>query len=143
MPEDHKKLFIADASVLYKWGAFEPELFIQAMSFRRDWVEGKISIAVPAHCFSEISNTLGIKNADFALSFLSNLILSDIEQYQLNISIAGIAFSLMKKYKKISFYDACYHAMAIHINGTFITADAKYYNTVKRKKYIMQLSDYL
>ena len=142
MLEDHSNIFVADASVLYKWAAFEPELFTQAMAFRRAWIQDEITIVVPAHCYTEISNTIGGKNSDFALSFLSNLIFSQIIQYQLSLEVAAIAFNLMKKYKKISFYDACYHALAIHLKGVFVTADDSYFKTTKKEKHIMRLSDY-
>jgi len=48
----------------------------------------------------------------------------------------------MKKYTKISFYDAAYHALALNTGGTFITADKKYYEKTKSEGNIMLLKNY-
>ena len=43
------------------------------------------------------------------------------------------AIYLANKDKKISFYDAAYHALAKHMEATFLTADRKYYELMKKE----------
>ena len=48
---------------------------------------------------------------------------------------------LVKKYPKVSFYDASYHALAKAYEGTFITADKKYYEATKKEGNIKLFSE--
>ena len=77
-----------------------------------------------------------------ALQFLMKLKASNIIEYKLKEGVALMAFELMQKYPKISFYDASYHAIAIYENGKFITADKRYYETTKKEKHIILLKNF-
>lgn len=138
---DPKPIFVADASVLIKWAIDEKEDFDQAMHFRDDFLGNKIEICVPAHCFSEIGNTLGRVRND-AIEFFSDLLVSNVEQCNLTLESANLAFQLMQKYRGISFYDAGYHALALQQGALFITADEKYYKKTKKAGHIQLLKDY-
>lgn len=139
---ENKPKFVADASVLLKWATYETEDLEQSLMFENDVKKGKIDILVPIHCFPEICNMLGRDRRNIAISFLSYLMNSDITERGLTLNIAAITFDLMKKYSKISFYDAFYHALAIYENGIFITADKKYYDKTHRRGHIMLLKNY-
>lgn len=140
--EDHKKIFVADASVLLKWALSETQEFEQAIALKKQFTDYKIDIIVPANCFAEICNMLGRERPDIALSYISYLIVSGINEYRISLNLAGIAFSLMKKYSGISFYDALYHALAIQEKNILITADVKYFNKTHKEGHIMLLKDY-
>ena len=60
------------------------------------------------------------------------------------LPLEGGAMSKAIKYccenPKLSFYDATYHAMAKEMNGIFLTADEKYYNSEKNRGNIKLLS---
>lgn len=51
------------------------------------------------------------------------------------------ANALMKKYPKISFYDAAYHALARVYRVPFVTADGKYYQMMKKEGDVVLLED--
>ena len=53
-----------------------------------------------------------------------------------------IAIDLCLRYERISFYDVCYHALAIINDWRLITCDKKYYNLVKDEGGISLLVDY-
>lgn len=139
---DHNPLFIIDASVLIKWAISEVPNLDQALSLREDVLQERIDGAIPTHCLIEVCNILGRKFPDIALSFLSFLITSGIEEKHFNLDIANVSFQLMNKYKGITFYDANYHALAIREGGTFVTADVKYFQKAKKEGHIMLLKDY-
>ena len=139
---ENKPKFVADASVLLKWAVYESEDFQQSLMFEDDVKKGKVDVFVPIHCFSEICNMLGRDRHSVAISFLSYLMHSDITECGLSLNMSIVAFDLMKKYTKISFYDAFYHALAIRENAIFITADKKYYDKTRRRGHIMLLKNY-
>ncbi|MBI2639212.1 type II toxin-antitoxin system VapC family toxin [Candidatus Peregrinibacteria bacterium] len=139
---DVPKIYIADASVLIKWAVAEVENLTEANIFRNDFLNARIKIILPGHCLPEVANYFGRKAQHIAVSFLSFLITSDIEENCLTFPEISIAFKLMKKYPGISFYDASYHTLAMQENGVFITADEKYYRKTKKEGHIMLLKDY-
>jgi predicted nucleic acid-binding protein len=128
---ENKKNFVVDASVIAKWVLDEPEDREQALLMMKQFAENKVNLFVPAHFFSEVSNIIGRKSPKFATSFISELLTSPITECRLTIEAAAIAFDLMGRHKKISFYDAFYHALALDLGCDFITADRKYYETAK------------
>ena len=140
---DLNPVYIADASVIIKWAINEVQNLEEALALREDFLEKKMEIKVPVHCFAEVCNLLGRQYPNIAVSFFSYLITSGIEEKHLDLELAGIAFQLMEKYEGISFYDAFYHALAIREKGIFITADQKYFKITKKEGYVMLLKDYL
>lgn len=139
---ENKQLFVADASVIYKWAVEETNDAQPALLFKDDFVNKKIHILVPVFCFTEICNALGLKYPEIAMNFFSQLLILGLDERQVSFDVANIAFQLMQQYDGITFYDASYHALAIHENATFITADGKYYKKAKKEGRIMLLKDY-
>jgi predicted nucleic acid-binding protein len=140
--EDHKKIIVADASVLLKWIIKEEKWQEQAFLLKDQFGRSEVNIIVPSHCFAEICNILGRGMKDQAISFISYLTVSEIEEHNLTLNLASAAFGLMKKYSGISFYDAAYHALAIQEGGIFVTADEKYFRNTNREGRIILLKDY-
>ncbi len=138
---EENNLFILDASVLIKWFTGEAEDLEDAIYIRERWEKSLIEIIVPAHCFTEVINTIGRKYQNIADVTLSELLNSGIITHLPNLDTGTMAINLMKKYEKVSFYDAIYHTLAISKKGIFITADERYYNTVKKEGSITLLRD--
>lgn len=134
-------LIILDASVIIKWLVAEIENLEDAMYIRQKWKLGLIEIIVPAHCFTETMNGIGRKYPHLANSSLSYLLNSGMETHLMTLESGSIAVKLMNRHKKISFYDAIYHSLAISKGGVFLTADEKYYNTVKKEGHIRLLKE--
>lgn len=133
---------IVDASVALKWGLPEEEDLDQALLLKQHLVERKVLVSVPAHFMTEVFNTLVRKNPSQALTILSFFLMAPFQHHSLSLEVAGVAGLLMKKYPKISFYDAFYHALAIHKEGTFVTADESYYKMCKKEGHVLLLKDY-
>lgn len=71
---------------------------------------------------------------------------NDLTEYQFSIipletDLIGTANNLMKKYPRISFYDAAYHALAKAYRVPLVTADRQYYRTTRREKDVKLLED--
>lgn len=139
---ENKELYVVDASVVLKWFLAESQDKSQALQLKNDYTEGKIEINMPTSCLYEILNTIGRILPAQATIILSEILMLNIEQNDLSLKISFLALSIMEKFPKISFYDSAYHASAIHHNGTFITADEKYYQKTKELKHIKLLKDY-
>jgi len=48
---------------------------------------------------------------------------------------------IMKKYPRVSFYDASYHALAIAYDALFVTADKQYYEMTRKEGNVTLLED--
>lgn len=137
-----KPLIIADASVLLKWVVDETDLQEEAALLRDDFKNEKVNIVVPAHCIYEIGNMLARNYLASVRSYLSFFLESSIEEYPMTFSLMNLTVLLLEQYPNISFYDASYHALAIKEEGTFVTADQKYFHKTHKEGHIMLLSDY-
>lgn len=139
---DNKPIYILDASVIVKW-IFKGEKYQQeALSARQDIERERIEAMVPIHCFTEVINVVALQSKNLAVLFLEELQRSFIRECRLTIESTTRAIELMKKYPKIAFYDAVYHALAFEQKGVLITADEKYYNTASGEGKILNLKDY-
>lgn len=140
---ENKKLLIIDASVILKWILLEQEDHKEkALLLRKDFLENKVSLGIPTMALYEIMNILAIKMPNIAVSFLSQLMALQMTEFRLTLDVTATAIGIMKKFKKISFYDSAYHAIAINNNGIFITSDKQYYQKTKSMKYIELLKNY-
>ena len=142
MAETNPPLFIPDASVVMKWILNGEENIFQARRLRDDFADGRIRLEVPDHFYTEIMNILSRYYPNHALRFFSQLKMSTLIVNRLSLEVASHAHDLIQKYPKISFYDAAYHALALHRRGTFLTADERYYNVVKKEGGIQLLKHY-
>ncbi len=94
--------------------------------------------------------------AEEAVNFYTSLYLSHVDTFGLYKALRLIgctelelddflvmdAYKLLKGVPKASFYDAIYHALALYLGATYITADKKYYDLMRHKGHIKLLSDY-
>ena len=142
MMGENRKPIIVDASVVLKWVLPHEDDTEKAYELADDFYTKKICIFVPAHFHTEIANTAVRKTPLIAFSFIHQLINSELRPCQLGLEILDKACRLTQKYKKITFYDAFYHALAMHRRGIFVTADNKYYQAVKEEGSILLLKDY-
>lgn len=140
---ENKKIYVPDASVILKWFLEETDSQDEAFTLRDDYHRGEIVLEIPQYAMAEIINTLGRKlSHDATLAYFSRLLLFRIIESYISPEIASLAIILMKKFPGISFYDAGYHALALHRGAKLITADEKYYKKTHRAGNIMLLKDY-
>jgi len=136
-------IIVLDASVAVKWYLSDKEGDLEeALLLKESFLDKNIFLLVPQHFLSEFSNTIFRKFPQHALSVFSDLQNFKIPFVVLSLEVASLAGILMKKYPKISFYDAAYHALAMHKEGTFVTADEQYYKTTKKEGHILLLKNY-
>jgi len=138
---ENKPIIIVDASVILKWFLDEQDSDI-ALRLRADLLNKQVKISIPDFAVAECMNILSIKRLETALlrlSFLENL---HLHKYELSLNITREALKIKRKFPKVSFYDAAYHALAKVEGGIFITADESYYKTTKSLRNVCLLKDY-
>jgi predicted nucleic acid-binding protein len=81
-------------------------------------------LAVPALWAYEVGNVLGIKAPRQASELLALLFALKLDELPAQRT-CNRALSLVRKLR-VTFYDAVYHAVALELNGTLVTADARY-----------------
>lgn len=141
MAENEAENLVLDASVIIKWILKEND-YVIARKIAARYINKEVNISIPSFSYAEISNVLGRKYDGEALSFISHLKFGSIEEKIMSLKVFSMTFDLMKKYPRVSFYDAAYHALALSENATFVTADADYYKIAKKEGQIIMLKDY-
>lgn len=139
---ENKLRMVLDASVILKWFLDDENEQKEAFALREKLESEDYEVLVPSHCMTELCNTLCRKNPSNALDVFSVLKILEFKDCLLTLPLASIAFRLTRKYPKISFYDAFYHAIALQNKIPFVTADKKYYETVKKEGAILLLKDF-
>lgn len=139
----NKIKYVVDASVVLKWFLKEAVCKEEALFLKQDYDEQRIEILIPHYAFAEIFNILGRNLAiDEALACCSRLLNYFLVEYPVTLEMASLAFEIMKKSDRVSFYDAGYHSLAMHEGCVFITADEKYYKKTEKSGHIMLLKNY-
>lgn len=134
---------VPDASIIIKWalgGEEEPEKD-KAMSILFGFTEGKFEIILPSLWIYEVGNVLGMRYPQSGEEIMGILLGYEFNEFSMSKDLCRLIFQLMNEFK-VTFYDASYHALAIHQKGKFITSDKKYFEKAKDKAYI-QLLDFL
>jgi predicted nucleic acid-binding protein len=133
---------VPDASVLLKWilrSDDEPDRG-RALELKTAWLEDACDLVVPSLWIFEIGNVLGLKHPATAASLLQAMIDLGIREEAPHGYIAAVV-KLMRDYK-VTFYDAAYHALAIHHRGTMLTADRAYVKKAARAGHVKLLNDW-
>lgn len=141
MKDFYRPICVIDSSVMIKW-VHPEENRDEALEIRERHFQKKIEIYVPNLTFYEILNYLSRKHPEQSLYIYSQILTFRMTEVHLSLKITARAIEITNKFPKTSFYDAVYHSIAIEQNGTFITADEKYYNQTKSLKHIQLLKDY-
>lgn len=147
----NKAWYVVDTSVLLKFILDEKEDMKQALTLKNLFIEGEIGLVVPSIFYYEASNILMRKmSTPQVLRAISLLKLAGLEVYELDEELIQKTLTLVDDAaaalgdhpKKISFYDASYHALALRHNITYLTADAKYHSQMKHMGNIQLLKDW-
>jgi len=116
-----------DASVLLKWvlpGDDEQDADA-ALALRDEAVAGRLELVVPQLWIYEVGNTLARRFPDDADELLASLVDFGLTEARLDTDWRARAVSLSVTYG-VAFYDAAYHAVALGLDGVFVTADERY-----------------
>ena len=135
-------LFVPDASVLLKWvlkSDDEPETD-RALRLKAAWLADACQMLVPALWLYEVGNVVGLKQPDDALELMTAMTSLGLPEAAPSVFMTG-ALRLMKD-RRVTFYDAAYHATALAQDGVFVTADAAYLRRVRAEGGIVHLADW-
>ena len=112
-------------SIIIKWIKPQNEQALEiAETYFIKNAQGNIKVHVPSLLMYEVHNTiarLSKKTPDKLLTFLKNL---ELEEHTLHDSSIVYAYDLCRT-QSVTFYDACYIALAHELDCDFITADTK------------------
>ncbi|MHB1605647.1 MAG: type II toxin-antitoxin system VapC family toxin [Leptospirales bacterium] len=138
------KLFVPDASVILKWvlpGDLESHRD-KALSVRESFIQGRIDLLLPSLWVYEVGNILGRHCPEDALLRLEALLGFSIPQAGIDDGSLEQAMQITITHN-VSFYDACYHALAISSDGVFVTADEKYVKKVGASTHLLTLDQWV
>lgn len=120
-------LIVPDASVILKWvlpAENEPHAD-RAVRLLDAFVARELRCAVPALWRFEVGNTVARRFPEEAPVWLDALDRLGLDELVPGQRWLGTALALTRAHD-VTFYDAAYHAGAIELGGTFVTADARY-----------------
>lgn len=128
------KLFVPDASVILKWVIGEDEANgDNAVGFLKGWLNQEHEFILPSLWVYEVGNVLGLKRPKDAEKILGLILEYEFRECQVTEELINITFGLMKEFRRITFYDAVYHAVALLKNGVMLTADKGYFEKARSK----------
>lgn len=137
------RLVVPDASVILKWvlPSDEEADAAAAMRLRDAAAAGKLALRVPPLWLYEVGNILTRKFPTHALALLESLIAFGMPEGDAGERWRRQAVALAQEYR-VTFYDAAYHALALVEQGTFVTADGKYFDRAKRAGSVSLLAEF-
>ena len=136
-------LIVPDASVLLKWvlPAEQEADLAQARALRSAFLDQRVELLVPPLWFYEVGNVLTLKcpqDAAERLRLLADMAIPEARPGGIwRDEICALARS-----KRVTFYDAAYHALARVRSGLFVTADRKYLAKAGGDGHSLLLSDW-
>ena len=140
------KTAVIDANIFVKAFLQEKDSE-QAREFLACCLENAVGLLVPSLFEYEVFSVLKQKNIDYSLAknTLQKFLHANLKLVELNFELAEKAYEIAKRgHKKSgfpSFYDSCYHALALLKNCDFITADQRHFEKTKNLGNIKLLSD--
>ncbi|MCH8821830.1 type II toxin-antitoxin system VapC family toxin [Patescibacteria group bacterium] len=132
--------FVLDASVILKLIIVEREEDQQiALGVIKNFQEGKAEILLPSFWVFEVGNTLMKKGGDYESLYVFVLDIG-FPTHEFDSSEL-IEIGKFGKKHNVTFYDASYHYLAKLAGFTFVTADEKYFEKVKKVGNIILLKN--
>jgi predicted nucleic acid-binding protein len=136
------KTYVVDASVILKWilGDERESDQRRALDLLAVWAEGAAEIAAPSLWQYEVGNFLGRELGQEAIEKMGSLLKLGIRTINLNENMVRRCFGWMTQ-RGVTFYDACYLAVAVEIGATLITADQRFAKKMEEADRICILRD--
>lgn len=134
-------LIIPDASIVLGYILNEPEHQAKIELLFQRTQDEQHQLLAPALLHEELCNRLGR-----ILNFSISEIQAALEAYpviKLTPGVTTQALQLTRRFPKIAWYDAVYHATALEYGGTLITADKQYYTTAQKTGSIVFIAHYV
>lgn len=137
-------IVVPDASVILKWvlERDEGKDLPRAVDLQRAFLSEAIDIRVPALWRYEVGNVLGLKQPALASELMNALLDFEFQEVQLTGADCHAVLQLMREIKGVTFYDSCYHVVALQADGVYVTADRAYVKRAGRLGHVSLLSDW-
>lgn len=132
---------IIDASVILKWVFPDPEVeshVPEALALLDAVTQGEVEVLQPPHWLIEVAAVLARKapnNADEALDLLEEFALETLDTPAVLRTARQLATDLDHH-----LFDTLYHALALEVRGSLVTADDRYYKKVAQRKEVLSVS---
>ena len=129
------KNLVVDSGVSVKWFVEEHDSF-KALQILKDYRNEKTSFLAPDLIYAEFGNIIWKKQIFKGLAPQdANFAVQEFKKIFFTLTpitaLFDDAFQIAVKYKR-TFYDSLYLALSIKENCKFVTADEKFYNSVKK-----------
>lgn len=137
-------IIVPDASVILKWvlEKGEGEEVSNALKLQNAFIAGEIKLQVPTLWQYEVGNVLGMKQPELAGELMKALLEYGLPEASLTPDYCQAVLKLMQEIKAATFYDSCYHVLAIQKMGVYLTADKEYVKKASRRGHIILLSEW-
>ena len=137
-------IVVPDASVILKWvlERGEGQEVSKALELQNAFIAEDLALQVPTLWQYEVGNVLGLKQPALAGELMKALLEYELPEVPLTPDYCQAVLQLMYEIKGITFYDSCYHALALENMGVYITADREYFKKARRKGHISLLSEW-
>lgn len=136
-------LIVPDASVILKWvlPSDDEPYAEKALLLREAIANDTVRAIVPSLWLYEVGNTIARRFPEQADRWLAALQKFELDEYSLSSRWTATVLKLTRRYG-VAFYDASYHAIAIDEQGTFITADERYFKRVADAGSVILINDW-
>ncbi|MGZ5008917.1 MAG: type II toxin-antitoxin system VapC family toxin [Methylobacter sp.] len=136
-------IVVADASVSVKWffpASAQEQDADQAIQLLLQVQSGQVTLVQPAHWLPEVIAVITRVRSEIADQAIDYLIAMEVKVQQ-DTDILKTAARLSRQFSH-HLFDTLYHALAIDLDGVFVTADEKYYRKAETIGCIRLLSDW-
>ena len=137
-------IIVPDASVILKWvlEKGEGEEVSKALTLQNAFIKEELELQVPTLWKYEVGNVLGLKQPQLAGELMKALLDYELSEAPLTPNYCQAVLRLMHELKGVTFYDSCYHVLAIQTMGIYVTADKNYVKRANRKGHIRLLAEW-
>jgi predicted nucleic acid-binding protein len=134
--------YVVDASVILKWVLGDERESDQkkALDLLNAWVGGRAELLAPSLWEYEAGNFLGRLFPGQAFEKMALIVNLKFSSISLTESMHRLCFDWMARYG-VTFYDACYLALAEETKSILVTADAKFTEKMGHRKSVCLLKD--
>lgn len=136
-------IVVVDAGVSIKWffpASAQEQHTDQAVSVLLQVQSGQVTLVQPAHWLPEVVAVITRIRPEITEQAIDYLSAMEVKVQQ-DADILKTAARLSRQFPH-HLFDTLYHALAIHLNAVFVTADEKYYRKAETMGYIQLLSNW-
>lgn len=137
-------LIVPDASVILAWVLQREDepAFTSSTRLLEAYLAERVAIRLPTLWRYEVGNILGLKLRAQAIEAMDTLLAYQFPEETLSRGYCQAVLELMRTVKGISFYDGCYHSLAMRLGGTCVTADRGYVRRASDHGHLALVSDW-